>query len=182
MHLIGNLLIATPSVFEEPFYRSVILVCSHDEKHTMGLVINKNYDNFDFKSLCNEIKIDPQKSKNKNVLIGGPIELNRGFVLHTSEKINSETLFIDNNFALTSNSKILKDIALDTGPKQSLVIMGYSGWHSGQLEMEIKNNSWLTLPATKEIVFCPDIKSIWINSLNKLGIDHKKFSSDYGHA
>ena len=85
-HLIGNLLIATPVVVEQPFFRSVILLCSHDDNHAMGLIINKNYNHLDFKTLCNEIKIDHSNiKKNKNILIGGPVDLARGFVLLSNE-------------------------------------------------------------------------------------------------
>ena len=180
-NLIGNLLIATPVVFEEPFYRSVILVCSHDKNHAMGLVINKKYNNLSFKALCKEIGINHLNSE-KNIMIGGPIEITRGFVIHSYENDNSYSHKINGNFSLSSNIKIIEDIASNNGPKKSSIIMGYSGWNAGQLEKEIKSNSWLSLPATDDLVFSEDYNSTWISSLNKLGIDPIKFSSQYGHA
>ena len=180
-NLIGNLLIATPVVCEEPFYRSVILVCSHDNNHAMGLVINKKYNNLSFKALCKEIGIS-YSNRTKSIMIGGPIEITRGFVIHSFENDNSFSYKINGDFSLSSNIKVIKDIANNKGPKKSSIIMGYSGWTAGQLEKEIKNNSWLSIPATDDLVFSEDYNSTWISSLDKLGIDPLKFTAQYGNA
>ncbi|MBN8532314.1 MAG: YqgE/AlgH family protein, partial [Alphaproteobacteria bacterium] len=112
----------------------------------------------------------------------GPVDAARGFVLHSCEYARSETVLMQNGIALTSNIQVLRDMAVGMGPKKSLLALGYAGWTAGQLEAEIEANSWLTVPATPDLVFdtANDLK--WNHSALSVGVDISKLSGQAGHA
>ena len=179
----GQLLIATPAITDERFLKSVIFICSHDKNHAMGLVLNKINKEVNFKIFCDLMSINTINfDNNKNVRIGGPMDTNRGFVLHSSDHILPDTKIINQSFGMTSSIDIIKEIASGKGPSSSIITVGYSGWFSGQLESELKENNWLTLPATPEIVFNTELNSVWELSLNELGIKPSQISSNFGNA
>ena len=179
----GQLLIATPAITDERFLKSVIFICSHDKNHAMGLVLNKINKDVNFKIFCDLMSINTINfNNNKNVRIGGPMDTNRGFVLHSSDHVLPDTKIISQSFGMTSSIDIIKEIASGKGPNSSIITVGYSGWFSGQLESELKENSWLTLPATPEIVFNTELSSFWELSLNELGIKPSQISSNFGNA
>ena len=179
----GQLLIATPAITDERFLKSVIFICSHDKNHAMGLVLNKINKDVNFKIFCDLMSINTINfNNNKNVRIGGPMDTNRGFVLHSSDHVLPDTKIINKSFGMTSSIDIIKEIASGKGPSSSIITVGYSGWFSGQLESELKENSWLTLPATPEIVFNTELNSVWELSLNELGIKPSQISSNFGNA
>ncbi len=179
----GQLLIATPAITDERFFKSVIFICSHDKNHAMGLVLNKVNKDVNFKIFCELMSIKTsEKVFDHNIRIGGPMDTNRGFVLHSSDHLLPDTKVINNSFGMSSSIDIIKEIANGNGPKLSIITIGYSGWYSGQLEKELKENSWFTLPATPELVFNSDLSNVWENSLNSLGIKPNLISNNIGNA
>lgn len=182
-YLEGQLLIATPLITGSCFYRSVIYVCVHNEEGAMGLVINHLIQNVTIRDILKQLNIEPLRLKQDiPVHFGGPVDPARGFVLHTDDYSRSETVIMGESIALTSNIEVLRDIAVGQGPSESLLALGYAGWNQGQLEEEIESNSWISVPATKELIFNVNNPEKWAKSAESAGIDLLKLSTTVGHA
>lgn len=191
-YLEGKLLIATPFLGGGCFMRSVIYVFAHDEDGAMGIVINHIFDNLKYSQIFKQLEInsEPTSFEDLPVHFGGPVESERGFVLHTYEGMDNDyfkdhqstVLKRSNEIILSSNLDILKDIAQGHGPKQSIFALGYAGWEPGQLEQEVAMNSWIAVPATPELIFSSDHKSKWRETAESFGIDLHKLTPTTGHA
>jgi putative transcriptional regulator len=190
-YLDGQMLIATPSMSDERFTRTVIYVCAHSSEGAMGIVVNQPAANIDFPNLLVKLKVLPAtdlielppRAETVKVLMGGPVETERGFVLHTSDFfIENSTLPIDEGISLTATLDILKAIARGNGPASAILALGYAGWAPGQLETEIQHNGWLHCPADSDLIFGSDIDSKYERALRKIGIEIGQLSSDVGHA
>lgn len=179
----GHLLVATPLIRVSCFTKSVIYLCVHDASGAMGLIVNQTLDDVNGSLIWDYFNID---AKDKSLLMpihfGGPVDAARGFILHSDEYDKHSPMHVTNGFAVSSNIDILKDIAEGKGPQQKMLALGYAGWAPGQLEAEIESNSWLTVPASKELVFGTDNASKWLLSAKTVGIDPYKLSADVGHA
>ncbi len=176
-------LLATPSIKDPLFASSLVYVCEHNEEGCMGVVINHLSDQTLqtlFQSL--EIECPHPHIQQLPVFIGGPVNLQQGFVLHTAEAEWERTLKVSDEISLTSSKDILQDIAQDNGPAQFLVMLGFSGWSGGQLEEELQHNSWLTAPSSLEITFHPDIDHKWQMAFDTLGFDLDTLSPTTGNA
>jgi putative transcriptional regulator len=183
-HLTGKLLIAMPGMGDTRFAHSVIFVSSHTAEGAMGLVVNKPTKNVSLSDVLHQLSRDAALSKRSFKLhYGGPVEKERGFVLHSDEYRSAlQTLVIPGGFALTATLDVLEDIAQEKGPQQALLMLGYSGWGAGQLEGEIARNGWLIADATPELVFgTPDAEK-WQAALHSLGIDPLMLSATAGRA
>jgi putative transcriptional regulator len=179
----GQLLIATPSLTGSCFSRSVIYMCQHNEEGAMGLIINQKLETLDAKKIFEQFSIQLPKSKRAfPVFFGGPVDMVRGFVLHTADYSNKDTFPINEELALTSSTEILQDIVDGKGPKKSLLALGYSGWGAMQLEKEIEENSWFTVPPSLDLIFDSENESKWQRAADSVGVDLLKFSSNAGHA
>lgn len=179
----GHLLIATPVVQDTCFARSVIYMCAHNESGAMGIIINYPVENLDIKEIFDQLDIHSQKHANTlPVHFGGPVEANRGFVVHSAEFASSESLIQRNGIAVTASINVLEEIARGNGPSQGMLVLGYAGWSPGQLEQEIEGGSWMIVPASKQLVFDTDNETKWNVAISTLGIDMGHYSSDVGHA
>lgn len=186
----GQLLIAMPGMSDPRFDRSVIYMCAHSEQGAMGLIINKAAPMMRFGDLLAQLDLLPDRSPEPPpdllampVLYGGPVEQERGFVLHSSDYQSGETsLTVSETVAITATVDILRDMARGKGPQRAILALGYSGWAPGQIEDEIQRNGWLTCEADDEIVFGLDFDARYLAALRKLGIDPAMLSSDSGHA
>ena len=187
----GQFLIAMPSMADSRFEHSVIYLCSHSEQGAMGLVVNQVARHLSLEELLIQLDILnddsairlPESVRDMNVHKGGPVEVERGFVLHSDDfMLNQSTLTIDNGICLTATLEILRAVAQGDGPAQAMLALGYAGWAPGQLENEIQSNGWLTAPADPEILFDRDFESKWHRALGSLGIDPAMLFSDPGHA
>ena len=143
----GKILIAMPDMPDPRFKNSVILICSHDKKGAMGLIINKPLRKIKTSKLFNEFNLQ-KKSKNNNekildIFLGGPVDITKGFVLHSNDYSESETIKLGKEINLTASIAILENINENNIPKEKLILFGYSSWDNGQLENEIIENSWL---------------------------------------
>ncbi|MCF8475246.1 MAG: YqgE/AlgH family protein [Emcibacter sp.] len=190
-YLTGHLLIAMPSMTDERFERRVIYICNHSEEGAMGLVINAPENNIDFPELLDQLNVafDPKKNpihdiNNNKIIIhaGGPVEIGRGFILHTVDYIQETSLIISETIALSATIDILSAIAEGHGPSDFIVALGYSGWGKGQLESEIARNSWLTIEADEELLFRTDLDLKWVRAMAKLGVDITMLSPETGRA
>lgn len=182
-YLDGKLFLAMPALGESYFERSVIYMCSHDSEGAMGLIINQPLLTLSFDDLLEQLKIKPTGDiKNEIIHTGGPVEPGRGFVLHSADYIQESSMIVRENLAVTATLDILKAIAVGEGPKDKLMVLGYSGWAAGQLEQEIQDNAWLTADADAELIFHTDAEQVWPRAMAMLGIDISMLSSDAGHA
>lgn len=187
----GSFLIAMPNMGDGRFERTVIYVCSHTEQGAMGLVLNQVANHMNVEELLLQLNILDDESairlpadvRDMSVFKGGPVEVERGFVLHTDDyMLERSTLEIADGICLTATLEILKAIANGEGPSRSLLALGYSGWAPGQLESEIQSNGWLTGPASRELVFDSSFENKWRRALLSLGIDPAMLIGDAGHA
>jgi putative transcriptional regulator len=182
--LVGKLLIAMPGMGDPRFTRSVIYMCAHAEDGGMGLIVNKPQHDIDFCFLLDQLDIDraPQ-SRDIRVHFGGPVELGRGFVLHSSDyRSQTGTLQVDDTIGMTATMDVLEDLAQGNGPKSSMLALGYAGWGPGQLEREIAQNGWLTCDPRDDIVFGRANEHKWTGALKILGIDPLLLSESAGRA
>jgi len=179
----GQLLIAMPQMIDERFERSVIYMCVHNGKGAMGLVVNKLMDSLTFADMLSQLKIDAGPwADDMPVHFGGPVESGRGFVLHTDDYEHDGTLQVHEGLSLTSTVDVLKAISDGTGPRRSLLALGYAGWGPGQLESEIQANGWLHVPADEIILFGENCEEKWSSAIAKLGIEPLTFSGEAGRA
>ena len=185
------MLIAMPSMGDDRFSRSVIYICAHSSDGAMGIIVNQPAANISFADLLVQLDVIPasdlielpSSAGGVKVLKGGPVETERGFVLHSSDFfIENSTLPIDDGICLTATLDILKAIARGDGPANAVLALGYAGWAPGQLESEIHQNGWLHCSADPELVFGQDNDGKYTKALKKIGIDLGMLSSEAGHA
>jgi putative transcriptional regulator len=181
----GTLLIATPSMSDPRFHKSMIFVCSHDENGAMGLVINNILPGLAFENMIEHFQIPiakPEKVAQITVLGGGPVETARGFIIHKSDYQLDDTIQISDDYAITGTVDALKAVARGEGPEPMLFILGYAGWSEGQLERELQENAWLTAEPDDSLLFEVPAEQKWKMGLSKLGIEPGFLSAQAGRA
>ena len=180
----GQLLIAMPGISDPRFERSLILVCAHDEQHAMGVAVNRPVDGLTFPELLARLEIKSSIVLPPDlVLMGGPVERERGFVVHTDDYRGEHTLEVGEGLALTATREVLEAIATRRDqPRKAFLALGYAGWGAGQLEREIRENVWLTCDADEALIFDHDYENKWSRALAKLGVDPKFLGSEAGRA
>ena len=181
--LTNQLLIAMPGMLDPNFSTTVTLICEHNDEGALGIVINRPTD-LKLGGLFEQLSVenpDPGVASFP-VLSGGPVAMERGFVLHGPELSFENTLTVSEEICLTLSRDIIDAMAAGNGPEHSLVALGYAGWDAGQLEDEMLANSWLNVPATPEIVFEMPFAERWDSAARTLGIDISAMSTDAGHA
>jgi putative transcriptional regulator len=198
-----HFLIAMPGLEDPTFAKSVVYVCEHSERGAMGLIINKPGD-LSLKHLFDkvELPLHRQDLLQSNVLHGGPVQTERGFVLHdpmlekdsvdsenssaeaaaTPNSIYASTLSVPGGLAMTTSKDVLEAQANGSGPQRVVVTLGYASWGEGQLESEIGENSWLTVPADPAVIFDTPIEQRYDKALGLLGLQAWMLSSEAGHA
>ena len=181
--LTHHFLIAMPQLDDPNFFHTASYICEHNEEGAMGFIINRPLD-LDLASALEQMNIrseNPLLSQTP-VYYGGPVEVERGFVLHRPVSLWDSTLVVSEQIAITTSEDILASIASGEGPEQYLVVLGYAGWGPGQLEEELADNAWLSGPADPDIIFKTPFEQRWEKAALDLGIDLKCLSSDTGHA
>jgi len=179
----GKLLLAMPNMTDPRFDRSVIYLCSHDASGAMGLVINESFESLTFSGLLDQLDIETDEVvPDVTIHKGGPVEPGRGFILHSADYVQDSTLIVSERLALTATVDILTAVAEDRGPIHTLLALGYTGWGGGQLDEEIRANSWLTAEADDEIIFNTELEQKWPRTMAMLGINVAMLSTDAGHA
>ena len=190
-NLSNQFLIAMPGMLDDSFAGSVVYLCEHSERGALGLVINKPID-INLKSLFDKVELNLEREElaAQPVFYGGPVQTERGFVLHEplgaagdgeGTHYNS-TLQIPGGLEMTTSKDVLEAMASGAGPKKVLVTLGYSGWGAGQLEDEIGRNGWLTVNAEPGIIFDTPVEQRYERALSLLGIDPRMLSQEAGHA
>ena len=182
-YLTGQLLIAMPTMEDPRFAQSVIYLCAHTLEGAMGLVLNRPLQRPKFDDLLRQLEVAPlPPARRIRLCAGGPMDNARGFVLHTADWTGEGSLRVDESLALTASLDVLKAIAEGNGPREGLLALGYAGWGPGQLDAEIQQNAWLSVPADETIVFDADHDTKWRRALAKLNIDPLLLSGAAGHA
>ena len=185
----GQFLIAMPGLQEGTFVRTVIYVCAHSPAGAMGFIINRHQPvsfldvlehldilgGEDLTKLSSEVRQLP-------VLMGGPVESGRGFVLHSDDYVGESSIPVTDEVSLTATLDIIRAISKGNGPKRATMMLGYAGWGPGQLETEIASNGWLTCPSADELIFDPSVDTKYERALALLGISPAALSSEAGHA
>jgi putative transcriptional regulator len=181
--LTGQLLIAMPAMGDSRFAQSVIFICSHTEEGAMGVVINQPLRAPKFADLMNQLNVEPNPPKRELALgVGGPVDETRGFVLHSTDWLSDSSLQVDETHALSANLDILQAVAQGGGPEKARLLLGYTGWGAGQLDQEMRQNSWLSVAADDAIIFDTSYNTKWQRALGKLGIDPGMLSGAAGRA
>ena len=181
--LTGQILIAMPAMADPRFSQSVIFMCAHTPDGAMGIVLNRPLDKPRFAELLDQLGVEPAPpAREIGLARGGPVDDNRGFVLHTQDWVTDGSLEVDGTYVLTANLDILKAIAEGGGPRNGFLALGYAGWGPGQLDEEILQNTWLSAPADENIIFDAEYQTKWQRALAKLRIDPGKLSGTAGRA
>ena len=182
--LAGQLLLAMPGMKDPRFHRAVIFVCAHDPSGAMGLMLNQPVPGMALVHLMDQLDIPliHTEAGAMPVFNGGPVETGRGFVLHGPDFRQKETVIVNDFFSVTATVDALSALGAGIGPKESLFMLGYAGWTAGQLEAEIADNTWLTAPATPEVVFSTPPTHQWDTAMHILGVDPSHLSGFAGRA
>jgi putative transcriptional regulator len=181
--LVDKCLIATPAIKDPIFASSLVYLCEHNESGSMGLVINHETTQIlddVFQQL--DIQCENDTIKNQPVYVGGPVQLEQGFVLHSNSGQWQNSVEVSNGIHLTSSLDILQAVANGKGPQDYLVILGFSGWASGQLESELQQNSWLTAACDADLLFHQKPEDKWQVAFDTLGFDINMLSPVSGNA
>ena len=188
INLTNHFLIAMPGMAGDTFAGTVVYLCEHTEKGALGLVINKPID-IKLKSLFEkvELTLDRDDLAEEPVYFGGPVQTERGFVLHErldrdGGHYNSSLQIPGGDLEMTTSKDVLEALSHGAGPKKVLVTLAYSGWGAGQLEDELKRNSWINVSASSEIIFDTPVEKRYDKALSLLGIDPRMLSQEAGHA
>lgn len=183
INLTGHFLIAMPAMQDPYFSKSLTYICEHNEDGAMGVVINRPTD-MSLDKLFAQIKLDLQDARiaQNPVHFGGPVQLDRGFVLHQPAGQWQSTIAVSGNTALTSSKDILEAVAKGEGPEKMIVTLGYAGWTAGQLEEEMRLNAWLSVKADEHVIFDTPSEYKLNAAMHLLGIDISQLSEIAGHA
>jgi putative transcriptional regulator len=181
--LTNHFLIAMPNLGDPNFSRTVTLICEHSGEGAMGLIINRPTD-LRLNDILGQMNIDGSASEHLDLPIhlGGPVQNNRGFVLHEPLGQWESTLPVTDTLGVSTSRDILVALAENRGPNRCLVALGYAGWAAGQLEREISENAWLSGPADRSILFEIPVEARWTAAANLLGVDLTTLSGEAGHA
>jgi len=183
--LAGRLLVAMPGIGDPRFERSVIFVCVHNAEHAMGLAVNQPVEGLSVPSLLKRLGVKSSiRLPEDLVLIGGPVERDRGFVLHTDDfSCPQSSLAVMPGVNLTATREVLEALAAPAArPRRAIMALGYSGWGAGQLEREILENTWLICEPDESLIFGDDHERKWSRALDKIGVSARNLSSFSGRA
>ena len=178
----GQLLLALPGMGDPRFERAVIAMCAHDEEGALGIGIGATVANIGFHTLLDQLDIEPGEAPNAPVHFGGPVEPQRGFILHSLDWGGDGSVQVGDKWALTGTLDILKAIAEGRGPSRWLSALGYAGWSPGQLDEEMTRHGWFTAEGDAAILFDTDVADRWTEGYKQAGIDSSLLAPDAGHA
>lgn len=168
--LVGQFLVASRRLAEPTFARSVIYVVDHNDGGAMGLIVNRVLAKTDWKTLGSAFGIESRSRKLVDVYFGGPVDVGRGFVLHSGDYLGANTLHLRRSLSLSTGLDVIKAIIAGQGPKHSLLLLGYAGWGPGQLDHELNRGDWLLAPADESLIFSKNPKAVWEKALRSAGL------------
>lgn len=180
--IVGQFLLAMPGIGDPRFERSVIAVCAHDPGGAMGLCLNADLDDISVPDLMRSLDIDPRTTPERPVLMGGPVEPNRGFVLHSPDWGGQDTRHVAGRWALTGTRDVLAAIAEGRGPRHWVAALGYAGWGPEQLDRELAQHGWFTTPGTDALLWETEAELRWARAFRSAGIEPALLSAAAGRA
>ncbi|MBO9706924.1 MAG: YqgE/AlgH family protein [Caulobacter sp.] len=183
--LTGRMLVAMPGIEDPRFERAVLYLCSHDAEQAMGLAVNRPVEGLTLSELLGNLGVKTElETPNDLVMLGGPVERERGFVLHTDDFVSPDsTMPVADGLALTVTRDVLDALASRIHrPRRAILALGYSGWGPGQLEQELLDNVWLTCEADETLLFGDDHENKWTHALAKIGVTADQLSTQAGRA
>lgn len=182
-YLEQQFLIAMPGMEDPNFMRGVTLMCQHNEEGALGITVNRQSE-YVLEDVLEQLGIecDDLELAGMPVYAGGPVHPERGFVLHSRERTWEATVEVGDGIFVTTSRDVLEAIAAGEGPKKFLVALGYAGWEPGQLEIEMRDNAWLSVMASAEIIFDLPVDRRWERAVSRLGIDVSSLQPAGGHA
>ncbi len=183
VNLTNHFLIAMPNMADPYFQRSLTYICEHNENGALGIVVNRPID-LTMEGLFEQIGIELSRGDlaEMPVYFGGPVQMDRGFVLHNPLGSWQSTMAMNESFGLTTSKDILQAVGEGRGPERIMVTLGYAGWDAGQLEQELAQNAWLTVEASQDIIFEMPAEERYDAAMHRLGVDFGNLSDQAGHA
>lgn len=181
----GRILIAMPGIGDPRFERAVILMCAHSSDYALGIAVNRPVDGLSLSDLLERLGVKSNVNRiEQSVLVGGPVERERGFVIHTSDfKTSESTLPVTSDLSMTPTREVLEAMAdVDRRPRCSVLALGCAQWGSGQLEQEIRDSVWLACDADEALIFDDDHDTKWTRALAKIGVRPDHLSAQAGRA
>jgi putative transcriptional regulator len=178
----GQFLLATPGMADPRFARSVVAICSHDENGALGINIGETIEGISFHDILKQFEIDPGDAPNREIFLGGPVETQRGFILHSLDINMLDTVQVGDRWGLSSSIEMLSAIAQGRGPDKWIIALGYSGWGEGQLEGELTQNGWSIAEGSPDWLYETGSADKWSMAWEAQGIDPTKLSSGFGSA
>ncbi len=178
----GQFLLAMPGIGDPRFEHSVIAMCAHDPAGALGICVHCELDDLTVPQLMRQLDIDPGATPDVPVLAGGPVEPQRGFVLHTPDWAGQDTLFVAGRWALTGTIDVMRAIASGQGPRRWLMALGYAGWGEGQLESELRLHGWFTTPGTDQLLWETEANRRWAAGFAASGVSVGQLSAHAGRA
>jgi|TARA_R110000851_G_scaffold45132_25_gene110650 putative transcriptional regulator len=178
----GQFLLATPGMADPRFARSVVAICSHDENGALGINIGETVEGISFHDVLKQFEIDPGDAPNREIFLGGPVETQRGFILHSLDINMLDTVQVGDRWGLSSSIEMLSAIAQGRGPAKWIIALGYSGWGEGQLEGELTQNGWSIAEGSPDWLYETGSADKWSMAWEAQGIDPTKLSSGFGSA
>lgn len=181
--LAGKFLIAMPDMVDPRFAKSVVYLYEHDEKGSMGVIINKKLGQISLKDVLEENNLKPPSEPGLiDIYFGGPVEHERGTLLHTRDKTFEHSILLPENLAVTATIDALHAVAHKEGPHDKLFVLGYASWTAGQLEEEMRGNAWLVAPVSPSLIFSAPDNEKWEKALSSIGLSPHTLSTYFGHA
>jgi putative transcriptional regulator len=180
--LAGQLLLALPGIGDPRFEQAVIALCLHTPDGAIGLGIGRTVPRLTLHALLRQLDIAPGQAPDCPILLGGPVEPQRGFVLHTRDWTGEDSVDVPGGFALTTTLDVLRAIAAGEGPDRWLVALGYAGWGEGQLDDELGRHGWATVPIREDLLFEAAVADRWPRAFATTGVDVRLLASTSGHA
>jgi putative transcriptional regulator len=180
--LSGQLLLAMPGIGDPRFEKAVIAMCVHDENGALGIGLGRIVPRITFHDLLRQLDIEPGVAPDVAIYLGGPVEPQRGFLLHSPDWGGQESVHVGNRWVLSATLDILRAIAEGRGPTRWIAALGYAGWGAGQLEEELCGNGWFSTPGTDDLLYGRDVEDRWSAAFRNAGIDPRLLTADFGTA
>ena len=181
-YLTGQLLLAMPGIGDPRFEKAVIAMCVHDEEGALGIGLGRIVPRIGFHDLLKQLDIEPGSAPDVAIHQGGPVEPQRGFILHSLDWGGEGSVQVHDRWTLTATLDILRAIGEGRGPTRWIAALGYAGWGAGQLERELCSNGWFATPGSDELLYECDVESRWSKAFNSAGIDPRLLTADFGNA
>jgi putative transcriptional regulator len=181
-YLTGQFLLAMPGIGDPRFERAVIAICAHDADGAVGIGVGAVVAGLGFHDLLQQVEIEPGVAPDAPVHFGGPVEVRRGFVLHSRDWSGQDTVDVAGLWALTGTIDVLKAIAAGTGPAHWIAALGYAGWSAGQLDGELARPGWFNVPGDADLLFGADAADRWDRAMASAGVDPRLLTGGAGRA